>query len=72
MIFTSLFFTLVGSCLFVSSQGLIDLSKVLSITKGPSILPLTAKVDDDIPNQIQNGVSLWGGIVMQAVSIKKY
>ena len=60
-IFSSLFFTLVGSSLFVASQGLIDLSKTFSIrieTFGEGLTP----------NDADPGASLWLGIVMQAVS----
>ena len=67
VIFTSLLFTLVGSSLFISSQGLIDLSKVLSIVKGPSLgLPEGKEVATNLSG---GGTSLWIGIIMQAVSL---
>ena len=70
VIFSSLFFTLVGSSLFVSSQGLIDFSKMLSIATKTSLGPLNFEENNEnqVPTTLSDGqASLWIGIVMQAV-----
>ena len=71
VIFSSLFFTLVGSSLFVSSQGLIDFSKMLSLATKTSLGPLNFENNDDkaATNLSDGTASLWVGIVLQAVKI---
>ena len=74
VIFSSLFFTLVGSSLFVSSQGLIDFSKMLSLATKTSLGPLNFENNDDkaATNLSDGTASLWVGIVLQAVKILFY
>merc|ERR1712150_125609 len=72
VIFSSLFFTLVGSSLFVSSQGLIDFSKMLSIATKTSLGPLNFEenTENQVPTTLSDGqASLWIGIVMQAIGL---
>merc|ERR1712150_459076 len=72
VIFSSLFFILVGSSLFVSSQGLIDFSKMLSIATKTSLGPLNFEENNEnqVPTTLSDGqASLWIGIVMQAIGL---
>ena len=56
----------------MSSQGLIDLSKYVSVRLYSSLGSLSSR-GEDVPSHLSDsGVSLWVGIVMQAVSIIHY
>ena len=56
----------------MSSQGLIDLSKYVSARLYSSLGSLSSK-EGDVPSHLSDsGVSLWVGIVMQAVSNINY
>ena len=73
-IFSSLFFTSIGSGLFVASQGLIDFSEVLHAAASyydGSVHSRATGISANLGTAGGGGggMALWLGIVMQAVSV---